>query len=96
MKESEFKKRWEEWYGDMLSFYQWQELEYKGRRVLYVCGRYSLSDEGSKYASTFTQVMGYADSDQSLNEAERKEIREMLCRQQGVDTISFWNEHTPT
>ena len=90
MKENEFKKKWEEWYGDMLGMYQWQELEHKGRKLLYVCGRFTLSDEGSRLASTFTQVIGYLDSKKPLTEEEQNEIRELFRCQQGIDNLSFW------
>ncbi len=95
-KENEFRKKWEEWYGDMLSGYQWCEFDYKGRKVLYVSGRFTLSDDGSRFASTFTQIMGYADSDEPFTEEERKEIKALFCRQQGVENVSFWAQHTPT
>ena len=90
MKEDELKKKWEEWYGDMLSMYQWQELEHKGRKLLYVCGRFTLSDEGSRLGSTFTQVIGYLDSKKPLTEEEQNEIRELFRCQQGIDNLSFW------
>jgi len=93
MKENEFKKKWEDWYADLLSGHQWLELDYKSRRILYVCGRFSMSDDGSRLASTFTQVIGYLDSDQPLNEEEQKEIKELFCRQQGVENVSFWSHN---
>jgi len=96
MKENEFKKKWEEWYGDLLSGYQWLELDYKGRRVLYVCGRFALSDDGSKLASSFTQVIGDLDSDKPLNEEEQNEIRALFSRQQGIDNVSFWSQNMGT
>ena len=95
MNEAEFKKKWEDWYGDLVSGYQWNEVEYKGRRVLYVCGRFTLSDDGSRLASAFTQVIGYADSGEPLNEDEQKEIRGLFSRQQGIDNISFWSSNKP-
>jgi hypothetical protein len=93
MKENEFEKKWEDWYADLLSGHQWLELDYKGRRILYVCGRFSMSDDGSRLASTFTQVIGYLDSDQPLNEEEQKEIKQLFCRQQGVENVSFWSHN---
>jgi hypothetical protein len=90
MKENEFKKKWEEWYGDMLSGYQWNELEYKGKKLIYVCGRFSLSDDGNRFASNFTQVIGYADFKKPLNEEEQNEVRELFKCQQGIENLSFW------
>ena len=90
MKENELKKKWEEWYGDMLSMYQWNELEHKGKKLLYVCGRFMLSDDGSSLASTFTQVIGYLDSKKPLNEEEQNEIRELFRCQQAIENLSFW------
>ncbi len=90
MKENEFKKKWEEWYGDMLSMYQWQELEHKGRKLLYVCGRFMMSDDGSSLASTFTQVISYLDSKKPLTEEEQNEIKELFKCQQGIENLSFW------
>ena len=90
MKENEFKKKWEEWYGDMLSGYQWLELEYKGRKLIYVCGRFSLSDDGSRFASNFTQVISYSDFKKPLNEEEQNEVRELFKCQQGIENLSFW------
>jgi len=90
MKENEFKKKWEEWYGDMLGMYQWQELEHKNRKLLFVCGRFTLSDDGSRLASTFTQVIGYLDSKKPLTEDEQNEIRELFRCQQGIENLSFW------
>jgi len=95
MIEKEFKQKWEDWYGDLLSGYQWLEFEYKGRRVLYVCGRFELSDDGSRLASSFTQVIGYADSGQPLDEEEQKGVRELLKSQQGIDNLSFWSQTKP-
>jgi hypothetical protein len=76
----------------MLSIYQWQELEHKNRKLLYVCGRFTLSDEGSSFASTFTQVIGYLDSKKPLNEEEQNEIRELFRCQQAIENLSFWTE----
>jgi len=90
MKEHEFKKKWEEWYGDMLSGYQWIEMEHKGGKLIYVCGRFALSDDGSRFASTFTQVIGYSDLKKPLNEEEQNEIRELFKCQQGIENLSFW------
>jgi len=90
MKENELKKKWEEWYGDMLSMYQWNELEHKGKKLLYVCGRFMLSDDGSSLASTFTQVIGYLDSKKPLTEEEQNEIRELFRCQQAIENLSFW------
>ena len=92
MKENELKKKWEEWYGDMLNMYQWQELEHKGRKLLYVCGRFTMSDDCGKFASTFTQVIGYLDSKKPLTEEEQNEIRELFKGQQGIENLSFWTE----
>jgi hypothetical protein len=52
-----------------------------------------MSDDGSRLASTFTQVIGYLDSDQPLNEEEQKEIKALFCRQQGVENVSFWSHN---
>lgn len=92
MKENEFKKKWEEWYGDMLSGYQWNELEHKGKKLIYVCGRFTMSDDGSRFASNFTQVIGYLDSKKPLSEEEQNEIRKLFKCQQGIENLSFWME----
>jgi hypothetical protein len=92
MKEKEFKKKWEDWYGDLLIGYQWLEMEYKGKKVLYVCGRFNLSDDGSRLGSNFTQVIGYLNSNRPLDEDEQKEIKEIFCRQQGIENVSFWSQ----
>ena len=86
----DFKRKWEDWYGDLLSAYQWIELEYKGKTILYVhgCTRYT-GDEGP-FSADFIQVIGHADSGESIAEDEHEEIRETLKGRHGIDNISFW------
>jgi len=90
-----FKKTWEEWYDDMVSDYHWQEIEYKGRKVLYVCGRATVGDEDKSLNSGFTQVMGYLDPEELLNEEERKEVKGLLKGSFNIENVSFWSVVTP-
>ena len=87
----EFKRKWEEWYGDLLPSYQWHELDYNGRRVLYVCGTAMIDSDGRGLASNMLQVIGYIDAEIAFEEEEQKEIAELLKRQHGIDNISFWS-----
>ena len=87
----EFKQKWEEWYGDLLPYYQWEELEYNGRRVLYVCGTTMIDSDGRCLASNVLQVIGYVDAEIALEEEEQQEIAELLKRQHGIENISFWS-----
>lgn len=91
----DFRKTWEEWYGDMVSEYQWHELEYKGRKVLYVCGRAVVGDEDRRLSAGFTQVMGYLNPEELLNEDERKEVKELLKNSFSTENLSFWSVATP-
>jgi hypothetical protein len=49
-----------------------------------------MSDDGSRFASTFTQVIGYSDLKKPLSEEEQNEIRELFRCQQGIENLSFW------
>ncbi len=86
----EFKRKWEDWYGDMMAQYQWHELEYEGERVLYVCGTASIDIDGNTYSSQVLQVIGYIDSEQPLDETRHKEITQLLKDRHGIENITFW------
>ena len=86
----DFKRKWEEWYGDLMAQYQWNELEYEGERVLYVCGMASIDIDGNTYSSQVLQVIGYMDSEQPLDEARQKDITQLLKDRHGIENISFW------
>ena len=87
----EFKRKWEEWYGDLLPDFQWYELEYNGRKVLYVCGTTIIDSDGRSLTADLLQVIGYADSEALLAEEEQKDIATLLKRQHGIENISFWS-----
>lgn len=87
----DFKQQWDEWYGDVMPDYQWCELTYKGRKLLYVHGSAEISYGGDLGSSQLIQVIGYTDCEPSLNEEERKEIIEVFKREYGIDNISFWS-----
>lgn len=87
----ELKRKWEDWYGDFLTDYQWHELEYNGRQVLYVCGTAIINSDGCSLSSDLIQVIGYADSEKPLDEGQRKEITGLLKSQHGIGNISFWS-----
>ena len=87
-----FKQTWEEWYGDMVCDYQWHEIEYKGRKVLYVCGRATVGDEDKRLNSGFTQVMGYLDPEELLSEEEQKRmwvLRRVLSEMPMVEAVEL-------
>jgi len=86
----DFKRKWEDWYGDLMAQYQWHELEYEGERVLYVCGMASIDIDGNTYSSQVLQVIGYMDSEQPLDEARQKDITQLLKDRHGIENISFW------
>jgi len=86
----ELKRKWEEWYGDLLSEYQWFETEHKSRKLLYVCGRAVVSSDERGLASDFTQVIGYCDGQPSITQEEQKEIEELFRTRHGAGSISFW------
>jgi hypothetical protein len=88
----EFKQRWEEWYGDMLDSYQWNEIDYNSRKVLYVCGTTVIESDGRALYADVLQVMGYTDSEGQLDDVEQKEVTELLRGMHGVHNISFWIE----
>ena len=88
----ELKQKWEEWYGDMLDSYQWNELDYNGRKVLYVCGTTAIESDGRALYADVLQVMGYMDSEGQLDDVEQKEVTELLKGMHGVHNISFWIE----
>ena len=88
----ELMQKWEDWYGDVLTEYQWCELEYKGRKVLYVHGKAEISCGGGLLSSDLIQVMGYADSGLAIDEEEQKEITELFKSRQGIADICFWSD----
>ena len=87
----DFKRKWEEWYGDLLPDFQWYELDYNGRKVLYVCGTAIIDSDGCSLTADLLQVIGYADSKVLLTDEEQKNIAELLKRQYGIENISFWS-----
>ena len=87
----EFKKKWEDWYGDLLGMYQWHELEYNGKEVLYVFGNARYTGDEASSSAGFVQVIGYVDSGASIAEEEQKEIEELLRRRHGLDNVCFWS-----
>jgi len=88
----DLKRKWEDWYGDLMAHYQWNELEYNGRAVLYVCGTAVIDVDGRSWASNMLQVMGYADSGTALGEEERGEIGQLLKGRHGIENVSFWSD----
>ena len=86
----DFKRKWEEWYGDLMAQYQWNELEYEGEKVLYVSGTALIDIDGCTFVSEVLQVIGYIDSDKLLDEAQQKEITQLLKSLHGAENISFW------
>lgn len=90
-----FRQIWEEWYGDMVCDYQWHEIEYKDRKVLYVCGRATVGDEDRRLNSGFTQVMGYLEPEELLSEEEQEEVKKLLKGSFAVENVSFWSVVTP-
>ncbi len=87
----DFKRQWDEWYGDVLPDYEWCELTYKGRRVLYMHGNAEIGYGGESESSQVIQVIGYTDYEPSLNEEERKEIVAVFKRDHGIDNVTFWS-----
>lgn len=85
-----FKDMWEDWYGDLLSTYEWHELEYKGREILYVHGISPYTGDDGDFPAPFVQVMGHLDPEAPINEEEQREIAELLKSRHGIDSISFW------
>jgi hypothetical protein len=86
----DIKRKWEEWYGDLMAHYQWNELEYNGRTVLYVCGTAVIDVDGRGFASSMLQVIGCADG-AALNGDEEAEIAGMLRKMHGTENVSFWS-----
>ena len=86
------QRKWEEWYGDMVSTYQWSEVECVNRRILYVYGSAKYTGDIGALPAGFVQVIGCMDSDVPFSEEERKEISEFLRSMHRVDAISFWLE----
>jgi hypothetical protein len=86
----DIRQKWEDWYGDLLSAYEWHELEYGDGRVLYVCGNSTYTGGEGSVSSAFIQVMGRVDSDVSLDEEAQGEIAQLLKSRHGIDNICFW------
>ena len=86
----EFKQKWEDWYGDLLGMYQWHELDYKDRQIVYVFGNTRYTGDEGPFAAAFIQVIGYVGSEASLDEEEQKEITALLRDRHGLDNICFW------
>ena len=86
-----FKDMWEDWYGDLLSTFEWHELEYNGREILYVHGISPYTGDDGDFSAAFVQVMGHLDPEAPINEEEQREITELLKSRHGIDSISFWS-----
>ena len=86
----DFKKKWEEWYGDLLTGYQWNELEYNDNCIFYVHGSTKYTGDEGPFCSDFIQVIGHVDTGASIDEEEQEEIRAMLKGMHGIDNVSFW------
>jgi hypothetical protein len=84
------KRKWEEWYGDMVNSYQWLEVDHGGRDVVYVYGSAVLNLDEGAFCSDFVQVLGYADSQEEVGEAEQSEIVQLLRVRHGTDNVQFW------
>ncbi len=87
----DLKRKWEDWYGDLMAHYQWNELEYNGRVVLYVCGTAVIDSDGHGLASDLLQVVGCADGDMTFDEEERGEIARLLKGRHCIENVSFWS-----
>lgn len=87
----EFKQKWEDWYGDLLSAYQWHELDYNGREILYVFGNSRYTGDEASFTAAFIQVVGYVDSGASIAEEDQQEIVQLLRSRHGLDNICFWS-----
>ena len=68
-----FKDMWEDWYGDLLSTYEWHELEYKGREILYVHGVSPYTGDDGDFSAAFVQVMWHLDPE--APKLERRPLR---------------------
>ena len=88
----DIQRKWEEWYGDMVSAYQWSELDCINRKILYVYGCAKYTGDMGAIPAGFVQVIGSLDSDEPFNELERREITEYLKSMHRVDTVTFWLE----
>jgi hypothetical protein len=86
----ELKAKWEEWYGDMVDMYQWQELDYQGKAIIYVHGNCILNLDEGNFSSYFIQVIGYKDSGETIEEREQQEVFQLLKDMHGMDNITFW------
>jgi hypothetical protein len=86
----DIKSRWEDWYGDMMAHHQWNEMDYNGRTLLYVCGTAVIDADGRGFASDLVQVIGCTDGAE-LSEEERREIAQLLKGQHGIENLSFWS-----
>ena len=88
----ELMYKWEEWYSDVVPDYQWSELEYKGRKLLFVHGRVEIACGGDPIPSDLVQVMGYVDTGQCIDEKEHEEMAEYFKKRFGVANLSFWSD----
>ncbi len=88
--QEERKRKWEEWYSDMVNAYQWLEMDHKGKNVVYVYGSALLKLDEGNFCSDFVQVLGYADSDREIAENEQSEIVEALKGLHSTDNVQFW------
>lgn len=88
----DIKTKWEDWYGDMVSSYQWNEVDYNNKKVLYVfgCAKYT-GDQGDIPAG-FVQVMRYVDSELPIEGEAQREISNILKKMYRVETVSFWSD----
>ncbi len=87
----DLKRKWEDWYADLMTHYEWSELEFNGRNVLYVCGAALIDCDGRGMTSELVQVIGYVDCETALGEDERGEIAQLLKSRHGIENVSFWS-----
>ena len=91
----EFMNTWDEWYGDVLSQYQWCELEHRGKKVLYVHGRYEVCCGGDPVPTDMIQIIGYLSPEPFIDEDGQREIAELFRQRHNVENISFWTGKLP-
>jgi len=81
---------WDDWYGDIMTQHHWCELEHNGRKVLYVHGRYEMSSGTDIVTPDLIQIIGYMDSEPSIDKKAQAEIEDIFRQQHSIQNISFW------